>query len=247
MKIQILKMLIILLVIFSFTACSNNSSGSRDLTPASDIKLTPTLMTAEPEDEPTPMPTMTAEPEDEPTPTPAMTAEPENYEPTPTLEVLVELTEQQEQEIRTLAESYPYIESDLGTDFIGNSCGRIIVAYYVCMGRTDKKLSVVAMVDKEEAVDVFGGEWTEITMESSQAPDCSYGELTVEQIEDTWLHNSEIDLFVDSVSNVDYTGMCWDCPPDAPLNDTIKSIFVGGDVMVYQHDGKWYMDLSIPA
>ena len=248
MKRQTLKISIIILVLtFVLTGCSKDNNDSSDLTPTpvSESVVTP-MATA------TDQPTATTQPTPEATsePTPEVSQEPiSTPEATPTYEAIVELTEEQKQEMLALADSYPLVTCEGLISDINNDCGRIIVAYYMYIGKEDRELRVAMMTDTETAANTFGGEWVELDMQGIVECECSYGKLTTEEILDFWLSGSEPELFVLEVHGIDYSDISVDMSPNPTFVEYIKHKLRRGDFMTGQTlpDGKWHGDLSWPA
>ena len=232
MRRQKLKIAVIILT-FVFIGCSKKDNYSPDLivTPTSESVVTPMeTVTIQP------TVTMQIMPENSSEPTPDISTEPKlSPEPTPTLEVLVDLTEEQGREVMELADTYRYIR----TEELTNLHGRLIVAYYVYIGEKDKELKVVAVMKPEDASATFGGEWIDLEPNGEmENKNYSYGKLSVSEIEKIFLESEEV-LFIVAVEGVDYSGLSYDVPPDAPFIDTLKLWFSDGDIRIYQKGDKW--------
>ena len=244
MKRQTLKISIIILVLtFVLTGCSKDNNDASDLTPTSVSESIVTPMATA-----TVQPTATTQvaPEATSEPTPEVNPEPTSTpEPTPTLEVLLDLTKEQEQEVWEIAETYRYIVEEEGPT---NTHGRLIIAYYMYIGKLDKELAVVVVMSSKEASDMFGGEWIGLEPnEGMKNQNYAYGMLTVAEIDKIFL-DSNVNLFVAAVEGVDYSGLVYDVPLDAPFVWTLTLWFSEGDIRVYKWDNRWVIGtLASPA
>ena len=148
-----------------------------------------------------------------------------------------------------LADSYPLVTREGLISDINNDRGRIIVAYYMYIGKGDRELRVAMMTDTETAANTFGGEWVELDMHGEVECDCSYGKMTAEEILDFWLSGSEPELFVLEVHGIDYSEISPDMTPEETFTEYIKYKFITADINTWQslEDGKWSGGLTWPA
>ncbi|MGN0164796.1 MAG: hypothetical protein ACI39R_01300 [Lachnospiraceae bacterium] len=206
MKSKIEKTLIILFTAAILTGCNNQEKSGKEDSQNLNVVAT---VTEAPDDRVTEMPT-----------------------PTPVPEKLIELTDEQADELMALADSYRFIEWGLNDNY----SGRKIVAYYSYLRQTDKELAVAILIDKDDAKDTFGGEWTDIIFYDGEEKG-AYGKMTVARIEELLVSESDVKFFIPAVKGVEYSDVQWDFPPGTPFVEFLKFHFCYGDMSISEQDG----------
>lgn len=139
---------------------------------------------------------------------------------------------------------------------MNNGVTCLITAYYSYTEQKEKLLPVVLTLNKQEAEKKFGGEWNVVSgtdisridkIEYIPEYDCSYGWLTVSQIEEVILSKGVDRIYVLNDKSVDYTYIVSE-PESLPFSLQIEFYRYYGDMYMKNDERGFYLsDIHMPA